>query len=767
MIYMSEKNITLPITGMTCANCAATIERVLLKKTPGILEAKVNLANERATISYIAEKTDRSHIIAAIKRAGYGVIEAPDSEILLEDFEQAARASEIKNQTQKFWIGVIFALPLFAFSMMRDFHLLGAWAHQIWSPWAMFLLAAPVQFYVASDYYTGGYKALRNGTANMDVLVAMGSSVAFFYSLFITVALTFGNTSFGEHVYYETAAVIITLIKLGKLLEAKAKGETSSAIKKLMGLKVKSATVIRDGKDFQVPIEEVVLGDLLLIRPGEKIAVDGLVVEGHSAVDESMISGESIPVEKSPGDEVIGATINKLGLLKIQALRVGKETTLAQIIKLVEQTQASKAPIQRLADRVAGYFVPLVIAIAIIVFIIWCLVSGDFTPSILRLVAVLVIACPCALGLATPTAIMVATGLGAQNGILFKNSAALEKSHELDIVVLDKTGTITKGRPAVTDVVLRYSHIIQSNMVQPPSHEYDEKDLLKIAASAELGSEHPLGQAIVEAARNKNVLLSQPKNFRATPGRGVTAEIDGETILVGTDRFMGENGINTTALKQRAMQLEGEAKTLSWVVANGEIVGIIAIADELKEDSIQAIQELQKSGLDLVMISGDNKLTTQAIAQRVGIKKSIAQVFPEQKAQKIKKIQNNGEKIVAMVGDGINDAPALMQADVGIALGTGTDVAIESSDITLMQGSLMGIMRALKLSKATMHIIKQNLFWAFIYNIILIPIAAGVLYPLTSAPEFLRSLHPVLAAFAMAFSSVSVVTNSLRLKRKL
>lgn len=762
--------IELPITGMTCANCAAAVERTLNKKVPGVQQATVNYATEKATVEYVPGLVSRREMTAAIQRAGYGVLEAAAGE--LEDVEQAARQAEIKDQTRKFWIGVAFSLPLFLLSMSRDFGLLGAWSHHPWVNWLMLAMAAPVQFYVGWDYYTGAWNSLRNGSANMDVLVAMGSSAAFFYSAPVTIALTMGSAALGEHVYFETAAVIITLIKLGKLLEARAKGKTGAAIKKLMGLRAKTARVLRDAQEVDIPVEDVIAGDLVIVRPGEKIPVDGVVVEGRSAVDESMLTGESLPVNKKPGDELIGATLNKNGRLKFEAAKVGAETALAQIVRLVQEAQGSKAPIQRLADQVAAIFAPVVLALAAITLLAWWVVVGaGFTPAMIRMVAVLVIACPCALGLATPTAIMVGTGKGAENGILFKNSEALERAHALKTIVLDKTGTITVGQPAVTDII--------ANATDKGSGAAD--DLLRLAASAERGSEHPLGEAIVKAAKNKNLSLAEPESFEAVAGQGIIAQIEGRKVALGNLKLMDAQGVSLKALQADVERLQSEAKTAMWTAIDGELAGLIAVADTIKEGSREAVAELHRLGLNVVMLTGDNRATAEAIAREAGIDPStlrqaqdgansgrsriVAEVLPGDKAAEVKRLQAQGDGLVAMVGDGINDAPALAQADVGIAIGTGADVAMETADLTLMRGDLRSVAQAIALSKATMRTIKQNLFWAFFYNIALIPIAMGVLYPFTSLPMMLRSLHPVLAAFAMAFSSVTVVTNSLRLRK--
>ncbi len=757
---VATAKIDLPITGMTCANYVASVERAL-NKVPGVLSATVNFATEKATVEYVPGRVSRADMVAAVAKAGYGVVEAEAGQ--LQDAEQAARQAEISDQTRKFWVGAIFALPLFVLSMARDFGLLGEWAHAAWVNWFMLALATPVQFYTGWDYYVGGFKALRNRAANMDVLVAMGSSAAYFYSLPVTVALTLGSATLGEHVYYETAAVIITLIKLGKLLEARAKGQTSAAIKKLMGLRAKTARVVRDGAELDLPIEQVRVGDLVIVRPGEKIPVDGIVVEGRSAVDESMLTGESLPVDKKPGDPVIGASLNKQGMLTFEATKVGAETALAQIIRLVQEAQGSKAPIQRLADQVAGVFVPVVILIAALTLLTWWFVVGEgFTPAMIRMVAVLVIACPCALGLATPTAIMVGTGKGAENGILFKNSEALERAHALRVVVLDKTGTVTIGQPSVTDIIPATNH--ESRITQ--------HDLLRLAASAERGSEHPLGEAIVRAAQERDLALAQPEGFEALSGRGISAQVEGRPVVLGNLKLMRERDIPLNGLEGQAERLQAEAKTVMWVALDGRAAGLIAVADTIKPGSQEAIADMHRQGLKVVMLTGDNRATAEAIAREVGIDPSTgsgpssvrADVLPGDKAAEVKRLQEEGGGLVAMVGDGINDAPALAQADVGIAIGTGTDVAMETADVTLMRGDLRSVPQALALSQATMRIIKENLFWAFFYNVILIPVAAGALYPFDALPGFLRSLHPVLAAFAMAFSSVTVVSNSLRLR---
>jgi Cu+-exporting ATPase len=739
---------------MTCANCVATVERTL-RKTEGVDEATVNYASERAMVRFDPEVVSLEGLAAAVERAGYGVVLVDEAEgaAALDEAESVARAAEIADQRRKFVTGAVFAGPLFVLSMARDFGLLGAWAHAPWVNWLMFALATPVQFYVGWDYYVGGWKALRNGAANMDVLVALGSSVAYGYSIVTAVLLSFGSTAAGEHVYFETAALIITLIKLGKLLEVRAKGETGTAIRELLDLQPAMARRVRDGVEADVPLGEVVVGDLLVVRPGDRVPVDGVVVDGWSTVDESMLTGESLPVDKQEEDVVIGGTVNRTGSFRMRATHVGADTALANVVRMVREAQGSKAPIQALADRVAAVFVPVVVAVALITFVTWWIgVGATLTDSVIRLVAVLVIACPCALGLATPTAVMAGTGRAARRGVLFRTSEALERARDVGVVVLDKTGTITRGEPAVLQVV---------------AGSEGEASVLRVAASAERRSEHPIAVAVVDEAKRRGLDLSDPESFEAIPGRGVRARVHGSPVLVGTRELL-ESELGFASLSpwtESASAIEEQAQTAIWVAEGEDVLGLLGVADAVKEGSAEAIAALRGSGLHVVMLTGDSRRVAERIAASVGIEEVRAGVLPGEKAAAVAELREASGAPVAMVGDGINDAPALAQADVGIAIGTGTDVAVETADVVLMRGDLRSVPEALALSRRTMKTIEQNLFWAFFYNSALIPVAAGALYSLTFLPMMLRALHPILAAVAMAFSSVSVVTNSLRLRR--
>jgi Cu+-exporting ATPase len=741
------RTVEFPVTGMTCVNCAATIERTLNKKVAGVVKASVNFAGERAIVDYLAEVATIEDMVAAVTAAGYGAV-SPEEIPEGADPEQAVRQAEIRDQTRKFIVGVICALPLFVLSMSRDFGLTGLWSHALWVNWFFWVLATPVQFYTGWDYYIGGFKSIKNKSANMDVLVAMGSSVAYAYSLGVLLFPLLGH-----HVYFETSAVIITLIKLGKMLESRTKGRSGGAIRKLIGLRPKTAIIIVNGEEKEVPITRVKVGDNIMVRPGERIPVDGIVIAGDSSVDESMLSGEPLPVDKHPGDTLVGGTINSAGLLRFTATAVGKQTILSQIIRLVQEAQGSKAPIQALADKVAAIFVPSIIVLAFLVFFLWWGLTGEFIPAMIRLVAVLVIACPCALGLATPTAIMVGTGKGAEKGILFKNSQALEMATKLDTIVLDKTGTITSGQPTVIDVI----------PLGPRCKT--EPDFLKLGASVERGSEHPLGKAIVKYAQSEKIALLAPTEFKATGGFGVQGRIEGNLIRVGKPDWFRTLNIDIASADRWIRQLQSAGKTVMLIARENELCGLLTVSDSLKPESKEAIQQLHAQKLKVVMLTGDHLETARSIAAQVDIDAILAEVRPDEKSLQVKALQDQG-RLVGMVGDGINDAPALAQADVGFAIGTGTDVAIETADVILASGSLNGIPRAIRLSRATMRTIRQNLFWAFGYNLVLIPIAAGLLYPFESLPNMLRQLHPILAALAMACSSVSVVTNSLRLYQR-
>lgn len=736
---------TMKIEGMTCASCAKTIERVT-KKLDGVTEANVNYATEKLSITYEPSKVKVSDIKQAIEKAGYKGIE----EETTLDTDKERKEKEIKLLWMKFIISAIFTVPLLYISMG---HMIGfplpAFIDPMMNPEAFALsqliLTIPVVI-AGNRYYTVGFRTLFKGSPNMDSLIAVGTSAAVLYGLFATIQILNGDASYAMDLYFESAAVIITLITLGKYLESVSKGKTSEAIKKLMGLTPKTAIVIRDGKESEISIEEVEVGDVIIVKPGEKMPVDGEVVEGITSVDESMLTGESIPVEKNIGDRIIGASINKNGTIKYKATKVGKDTALAQIIKLVEDAQGSKAPIAKLADVISGYFVPIVIVLAVLSGLAWYFLGGESAVFALTIfISVLVIACPCALGLATPTAIMVGTGKGAEHGVLIKSGVALETAHQIQTIVFDKTGTITEGKPKVTDVVVM--------------NGITEDYLLQLSASAEKGSEHPLGDAIVKGAEDKKLEFKKVDFFRAIPGLGIEVKIDGKDILLGNRKLMVESNISLANLEETSNKLAGEGKTPMYIAIDNKMEGIIAVADTVKENSKKAIERLHQMGIEVAMITGDNKRTAEAIAKQVGIDRILAEVLPQDKASEVKKLQSEGKK-VAMVGDGINDAPALAQADIGIAIGSGTDVAMESADIVLMRSDLMDVPTAIQLSKSTIRNIKQNLFWAFGYNTIGIPIAMGILH-LFGGPL----LNPMIAGAAMSLSSVSVLTNALRLKR--
>ena len=743
---VAAASIDLPITGMTCAMCQKNVARAL-SKAEGVLSATVNLASEKATVTYLPGVARRRDLIEAVERAGYGIIDTAAMDAP-EDAEAAARQAEIDRQTRLVKIGAAFTVPLTVLSMTR--HLLHqipflmdnfAWLlDDIW----LFIFAAmatPVVFLLGKQYLIGALKSLRNRSANMDVLVSMGSLAAYIYGIIVLLGIIFDFSHLvGKSDYFESAAVILTLITLGKLLEARAKGRTSAAIKKLIGLAPKTATLLRDGQEESIEIDAVAPGDLLLVKPGERIPVDAIVNDGRSAVDESMLTGESLPVDKAIGAEVIAGTINQQGRLIIEAQRVGRDTVLAQIIRLVENAQASKAPIQAVADRVAAYFVPTVILLAAVTLIGWLTLGGaSFPQAILNMIAVLVIACPCALGLATPTAIMVGSGRGAEAGILFRDSEALERTGKLTTILLDKTGTITRGQPTVTDLVT--------------SNGVDDHTLLQLSASAEAVSEHPLASAVVAAAKSRGINPLPVDTFEALPGKGIAATVAGRALLVGSPRFLTENDIDASPLADDIARLQANGHTVVLLALDSELAGAIAIGDTVKTTSKDAIQTLQARGLEVALITGDNQQTATAIADEVGIIRVMAEVLPADKAGAVEQLQAEGAQ-VAMVGDGINDAPALAQADVGFAIGAGSDIAIEAGDITLVRGDLTAVATAIALSQATLRTIHQNLFWAFIYNIVLIPVA------------MLGGLLPMFAAAAMAFSSVFVVSNSLRLRGK-
>ncbi|WMT41339.1 heavy metal translocating P-type ATPase [Paenibacillus sp. D2_2] len=730
-----KEKVELELSGMTCAACATRIEKTL-NKISGVSQATVNFAMETAHVEYNPAEVSVSDMQQRVEKIGY------KASLKQEQADPGEhRKHEITRQKRKLIVSAILSLPLL-WSMVSHFSFTSwIWMPDIFmNPWFQLILATPVQFYIGRQFYIGAYKALRNGSANMDVLVSLGTSAAYFYSLFLTVqwAINDGNVHHGPSMYYETSAVLITLVLMGKLFEALAKGRSSEAIKSLMGLQAKTALVVRDGQELSIPIEEVIAGDVVLVRPGDKVPVDGVVLEGMSSVDESMLTGESIPVEKKAGDTVIGSTMNKNGMLRIKATKVGKETALAQIIKVVEEAQGSKAPIQRVADVISGIFVPIVVGIAIVTFLVWyfLVTPGDFAGSLEKAIAVLVIACPCALGLATPTSIMAGSGRAAEFGILFKGGEHLEQTHKIDAIILDKTGTVTKGKPELTDVLTNG----------------DEARFLRLVGAAEKNSEHPLADAIVEGVKAKNIELPTTESFEAIPGYGIKAVVEGNELLIGTRRLMDKYEVNANRAYETMSKLEESGKTAMLVAINNEYAGMVAVADTIKESSAAAVSRLKEMGIQVIMITGDNERTAKAIAAQVGIDHVRAEVLPEGKAEEVKKLQAEGKK-VAMVGDGINDAPALATADIGMAIGTGTDVAMEAADVTLMRGDLSSIPDAIYMSRKTMRNIKQNLFWALGYNTLGIPIAA------------IGLLTPWVAGAAMALSSVSVVLNALRLQR--
>ncbi len=757
-----KRKVTFAVTGLTCASCVAHVEKAL-QGVSGVISVNVNLASEKATVEYEAGKAGMADFRKAVAGAGYGTGAEISAEAIGQpDAVLAAARQEIRTLRHK----LFFAATIGAYMLLiaiSEFS--GGWS---WLPSflgdhrLLWILATPVQFWAGWQFYQGAWGSLKHRTANMNTLIAVGTSAAYFYSVSAILFPGFFTAGGREaSVYFDTAVIIVALILLGRFLEARAKGQTSEAIKKLIGMQAKTARVVRQEEELDIPIEQVVVGDIVVVRPGEKVPVDGIIRDGYSSVDESMVTGESIPVEKTPGTEVIGATINKTGSFRFEATKVGKDTVLAQIIRLVEEAQGSKAPIQRLADIISAYFVPAVIGIATVTFILWYVwgPAPSLTFALLNFVAVLIIACPCALGLATPTAIMVGTGKGAENGVLIRSGEALETAHKIKAIILDKTGTLTQGQPVVTDVVATAG--------------FSEEELLAVAASAERGSEHPLGEAIVNTAREKNLALTDVTEFNAIPGHGIEARINGQRVLLGNLKLMQEQGLSLGSLEEQAIELSNEGKTPMFIGIDGRAAGIIAVADTIKPNSREVVAELHRLGIEVVMLTGDNRRTAEAIARQAGIDRVLAEVLPEDKAQEVRKLQSEG-KVVAMVGDGINDAPALAQADVGIAIGTGTDVAMEAADITLMSGDLRGVVTAISLSKRTLRTIKQNLFWAFAYNVSLVPVAAGILYFVfgqTGVPPALQFflgnygfLNPILAAGAMAFSSVTVVSNSLRLR---
>ena len=761
--------VTMNVGGMTCASCVGYVERAL-NEVPGVVSSSVNLATERATVHYLAGATGVDQLREAVDDAGYSVEGVADDTANEEaDSERLARVREIRDLKRKVALAGSVGIVLMTL-MYIPLDVLGLTAFQL--NLVLWVMATPVQFWAGAQFYRSAWGALKHTTANMNTLVAVGTSVAYAYStaatffggVFEEAHLLHAHSVFGHSTgtYFDASAIIIALILLGRLLEARAKGRTSESIRKLMGLRPRTALVVRDGQQVELPIDQVVVDDVVVVRPGEKVAVDGAVVEGASSVDESMLTGESMPVEKTAGDPVYAATVNGTGGLRFRATRVGADTVLSQVIRLVQDAQGSKAPIQRTADVVASYFVPAVLTIAVITWAVWLYWGPPpaLTIAILNAVAVLVIACPCALGLATPTAIIVGTGKGAERGILIRNAEALERAHTVTTVVLDKTGTLTRGQPVVTDLIT--------------ADGMSEGEMLRLAASAESGSEHPLGQAIRTAATERGLTLAEAAQFQAFPGHGVQAQVEGKSVVLGNAGLLQQRGLALNGMQSSGQELTSQGKTAMWVVVDGKVTGLLAVADTLKPGAKEAVSALRRLGLEVVMLTGDNRPTAEAIAREAGIDKVVAEVLPQDKAAEVRKLQEES-RVVAMVGDGINDAPALAQADVAIAMGTGTDLAMETAQITLMRGDLRGVPEAVALSRATIRTIRQNLFWAFFYNTALIPIAAGVLYlvfggsgvpigPLRYILGDFGFLNPVMAAAAMAFSSVSVVSNSLRLR---
>lgn len=740
-VYGMQKAI-INVVGMHCASCVATIEDAL-KKSPGVLDAKVNFSTEQAFISYDPTKISIQQLQRIIENAGYKTIE--EHEGLTVEIEKEAREKEIRILKNKFIISLILSVPLLYIAMAKGFKLPLAQFVLENSSLIQFLLATPVLLCGYQFFNLGVLSVIRTHRANMYTLISLGVGASYLYSLFLSIAIWIGGGRYSmEGLYYETAALLITFILLGKYLEAVAKGKTSEAIKKLLGLKPKTAFVLRDREEKEIPIAEVIIGDIVVVKPGQRIPADGIVIEGHSSIDESMVTGESLPVDKFPGKEVVAGTVNKTGSFKFEAIKVGQDTMVAQIIKLVQEAQGSKAPIQELADKISAYFVPIVLIIAITVFMFWLILLKEFIFALSIFISVLIIACPCALGLATPTAVMVGTGIAAENGILIKNPSSLQRAHRIDVVVFDKTGTLTRGEPLITDVI---------------AYNKSQDEVLGLAASVEKRSEHPIAEAIVKGARERNISIKEVQDFLSLPGRGVMGRIDTEHILLGNKKLMEKKNIDIRRIKDDSEKLENEGKTVMFLVSNSKPIGILAVGDRLKNFSSEAVAALKKIGKQVFMITGDNKKTAQAVAKYLALDNVLAEVLPQDKEEEIKKLQSQGLK-VAMVGDGINDAPALAQADIGIAIGTGTDIAIESGDIVLIKDDLRDVVMAIDLSKYAMKKIKQNLFWAFFYNLVGIPIAAGILYPFTG---FL--LNPMIAGAAMAFSSVSVVSNSLMMRR--